>query len=354
MNSTKNIYKILPLCLMIGSLSVYSAVNSTQSKLKTSTLKKVLSNFSFNYFAQYTGPSLDSRYKQGTTYNRFDGGTSQEGKRYDATGSTSLYQSFKLGYKLPKDLIISYGVTFQRNVTDDAEYSQTSGTKAFRDNGTSYNNHRVSLWIPSVLSGNRASLSLSLFYELPTETSTNTINETALGGANFDEVVASNETEVDMEYQYGIGIQPTLSIYSNVKGLFHGLTASYERYIFPEYVKEYEKNPFWCERSNNCNGVKKDQYTYQAQGTKFSLGAYANYALTDKLTLKSSVEFDWDQVGDQVGSLNDWGNNMDNIGNTSLAYRLNNKIAFEAGLNFSLEEAGLDKTALVGAFSLSL
>ncbi len=335
--------------------SASAALNTTVSSVKKkSGFKKVLSNFKLSYYAMYTGASLGGDYKSGSTYNRFDGGTSQDGKRYDATGSTQLYQSFKVGYKLPKNMAVSYGVTFQRNLTDDVEYEQVGGNKATRDNGTSYNNHRISLWVPSVLTGKRASLSFNFFYELPTEKSTNTINESAYSTKQLNQVIAQDSTEVDMEYKYGIGIQPTLAIYSNVKGLFHGFRASYERYVFPEYVKEYEKLPFWCQRANNCNGIQKDKYTYQAQGTKMSFGAYANYLLTDKLTLKSSVEFDWDQVGDQVGTLNEWGNNMDNIGNLSTAYKVNKYMGVEAGVNFSLEEAGLDKTAIFGSLSLSI
>lgn len=350
------LYKSASILIFMISMNALSSINVSLLSLseEPNPIRKVISNFSLNYFAQYTGPSLGSGYKEGSTYNRFDGGTSQDGKKYDSTGSTQLYQSFKVGYKLPKNMVVSYGVTFQRNLTDDVEYSQTNGTKSTRSNGTSYNNHRASLWIPSVLTGKFASLSLNLYYELPTEKSTNTINESARGGFEFQEIVARNETEVDMEYQYGVGIQPTLAIFSSVRGLFHGLTASYERYVFPDYVKEYDKFPFWCERNNNCTGVDKISYTYQAQGAKASLGGYVNYQLTDKLTLKSNVEFDWDQLGDQVGTLNDWGNNMDNVGNLSVAYRVMNQMTLESGINFSIEEASIDKTSIFGSINISL
>lgn len=347
------------LIFSIATSNIAYAAPAISNKLnykakKQSSFRKVVSNFNFNYFAQYTGRSLSDNYDSGATYNRFDGGTSEDGKKYDATGSTQVYQSFKLGYKLPNNMIVSYGITYQDNMTDDVEYTQLGGSKAQRNNGRSMNNHRAALWMPSILSNNKGSLSLSLFIEEPTYKSTNTINETAMGGPSFDKVVATNSTEVDMEYKGGVGFQPTISIYSKVPGLYHGISASYERYVYPEYTKTVKKHPFWCERKSDCSGIDKDTYEYKAQGAKANFGGYLNYSLNDRVTLKSSVEFDYDQVGDQVGSLSDWGNNMDNIGNLGASYSASRLLTLEGGVNFSLEEASIDKSAIFGSLNLSI
>lgn len=325
---------------------------------KKSSTEKVLSNFGFNYFTKYTGRSLSDDYANGATYNRFDGGTSENGKKYDATGSTQIYQSFTLKYNLPKNMQVSYGVTYQDNLTKNVEYKQLGGNSAERSNGRSFNNHRISLWMPRIIQGSKASLSSSLYYELPTNKVTRTGDTNNIYGSAPGEIIDSKAEEYDMEFQYGIGIQPTLSIHSNIPGLHHGLTASYERYVYPDYTKSITEVPYWCRKiGKSCNRseVTNKEYNYNLQGAKANIGAYMNYAVAGtKLTLKSSVEFDWDQVGKQVGTTDKWGNNMDNIGNLGTSYSIKSGVNLEAGVNFSLEEASLEKTSVFGSLSLSI
>jgi hypothetical protein len=303
---------------------------------KKSTVRKIVENFKFSYLAKYTGRSLSDGYADGATYNRFGGGRSAEGQRRDTTGSEEIFHAFTLGYKLPKNMILSFGLTFQDNLTKDVEFEGDYGQTLERSNGRSYNNQRISLFIPGVLSNNKMSLSTSVFYELPT-----------------------NDFSRDAQMEYGYGIQPSLAIYSNIPGLFHGITASYERYVYPDYEfygyytptnpdGSAWKNPDGSPMSlRNSNPTKR-------QGMLGNIGAYANYVLTDKTTLKSSVQFDYDQQGDQVGSTSEFGNNLDNVGNLGLGYSLSRNIYLESGVTFSLEEAGLDKTAIFGTFVLSI
>ena len=328
--------------------------SSNLSKKLSDKLLNNLKDFSFNFFTLYTGRSLRNKYQNGATYNRFDGGrNSFDGSRLDTTGSTQLYQSFRLSYKLPKNMNISYGITYQDNLTKDVKFNNDSGS---RNNGRSFNNHRISLWIPSILNMSWGAVSTSIFYERPTTKVNRSFGDEVAYHPTRDEIVATQKTEFDAEFKYGVGIQPTLMIYSSVPGLFHGLTASYEKYIYPEYSPVFTKSPFWCQRNNNCSGIKNVEFQDTGlQGTRASLGAYANYILRDKLTLKSSLDFDWDQVGDeQVGTLSQWGNNMDDIGNLSLAYQLAKNMMVEGGLTFSLQDSSADKTALFASLNLNL
>jgi hypothetical protein len=307
---------------------------------KKSTVRKIVENFQFNYFAQYTGRSLGNNYADGATYNRFSGGYSENGERKDATGSQEFFQAFTLGYKLPKNLILSYGVTMQDALTDDVEYRGTDGNTYTRSNGRSYNNHRVSLWIPGVFSNKSVSLSTSVFYERPT-----------------------TDFSKDTGMEYGYGIQPTLVIYSKVPGLYHGLTASYERFVYPDYeFYEYytgNVNPDgtpWLNPDGSPMAPTQVRYNNptKRRGMMGNIGGYMNYVLTDSLTFKSSVQFDYDQEGNAVGSLTEFGNNLDNVGNIGLGYSMAKGVNLQGGVTFSLDEMSTDNSALFGTLSLSI
>jgi hypothetical protein len=334
--------KMIALSMLTSNIA-YAQMNTTVKDVKQSSLTKVLSNFSFNYFAKYTGPSLSPDYQSGATYNRFDGGrTSYNGQRLDTTGSQQTYQSFKLSYKLPKNLSLSYGLTYQDNIKKGIKHKTGE-----REYGRSFNDHRVSLFVPSIISGTKASLSSSFFYQLPT-----------------------TQGSKDNEMKYTIGIQPTLAIYSKVKGLYHGVTASVEKgyynrgYNYSDsttttktFIKRNPDGSPWTHPDGSPIEVTETNTYIQNtthQGVKANVGAYANYMLTDKTTLKSSVEFDYDQVGDQVGTTNEWGNNMDNIGNLGASYRVLKNISVEAGVNFSLEEPSVEKTAIFTSLDITI
>ncbi len=66
------------LIFSIATSNIAYAAEAVSNKLnynaKEQTMtQKVLSKFSFNYFAKYTGRSLSDIYQDGATYNRFDG-----------------------------------------------------------------------------------------------------------------------------------------------------------------------------------------------------------------------------------------------------------------------------------------
>ncbi len=308
-----------------------SLLNSTVEKDESfSTLKKVASNFSFNYFVQYVGRSLSNKYQDGATYNRFDGGTTDNGERLDATGSTQVFQSFKLGYRLPRNMVLSYGLTYQDNLNENINFKFNGGGQGQRQYGRSFNNHRVSLWIPSVYTNNSISLSFNTFVERPT-----------------------TEGSQNAEMQYGLGIQPSLTIFSSVPGLFHGIRASVQR----DYYNKNETSAFhpdWCKEPGfTCEGV--DKIPGIKRTTLFAaIGGYLNYMITDNTTLKSSIEFDWSQTGDDVNSLDRFSNNLDDVASLSVAYNIMKQITVESGVNFAVENVSIDKTAIFGSLNISI
>lgn len=333
------IAKTLAVSLFTSNIAYASSNLDSSSKyelkLKKIT-KKVLNNLTANFYMKYTGASLSSDYADGATYNRFGGGRSLQGQRRDTTGSQEIFQAYSIGYKLPKNMILSYGLTFQDNLTDNVEFKGDYGQTLKRNNGRTFNNQRLSLFIPGVLNSSKSSLSTSLFYERPT-----------------------NDFSKDAGMEYGLGIQPTLAIYSNTPGLYHGLTASYERYFYPDYeFYEYYTpvNPdgsAWVKSDGSPMRIRNN-FATKRQGMLGNVGGYLNYVLTDKITFKSSVQFDYDQQGNQVGSLTEYGNNLDNIGNLGLGIFAAKGVYLESGVTFSLEEVGLDKTAIFGALNLRI
>jgi hypothetical protein len=317
--------KLIVTFLLFNSLSAAATVNKLQRSEKSSLLKKTLSSFVFNYFVQYNGPSLDPSYQEGATYNRFDGGRDlNDGSRYDTTGSTQIFQSFRLGYKLPKNMILSYGITYQDNVNKDINYKYSDGSSSPtpRNYGRSFNNHRIALWTPSLYDSQFINFSLSSFYELPT-------------------TVASQEED----RLYGLGLQPTLVIKSNIAGLNHGFRASFERNFFKDDERTSDQQ--WCQKPGfTCDGVDQNKKTVSL----ITLASYLNYRFTDKLEFTSSVEFDWAEVGTD----RDLGNNLDNVGNIGINIYAARNLSFGVGLIFSLDDLSTNKTAQILNMNISI
>jgi hypothetical protein len=303
------------------------------NKKETSLLSKVQETMTFNYFALYTGPSLAGG-QSGASFNRFAGGRNDQGQLYDPTSAAQLFQTVRLGFKLPRNMVLSYGISFQENLTEGIEYKGLDGNTYTRDTKRSFNNDRVSLWVPGIYNGTKAALNTSLFLELPT-----------------------TEASQENKMRYGIGIQPVLAIYSKIPGLFHGITASYERYVYDDYQffgTYTPRNPdgsAWV----NADGspmVLRNMNPTRRQGMMGSVGGYVNYILTDNTTLKSSVNFDYDQRGNQVGSLTEYGNNLENIGNLGMSYRVTKGVFVEGGLTFSLERTDAEHASVFGALNI--
>jgi hypothetical protein len=340
-------FSLLTSNIAYAQMNINAKTTKSEKSLIETTAKKVLSKFSFNYFAKYTGPSLSSDYQEGATYNRFDGGRDFKGQRRDTVGSKQTYQSFTLSYRLPKNMSLSYGITYQDNVQEDIKYKDSFGQENTRNYGRTFNDHRVSLFVPSIITGSKASLSSSFFYQLPT-----------------------TQVSKDRQMDYALGIQPVLAINSNVRGLFHGLTASIEKNFYKRgysytdtttttktYIKRNPDGSPWVNPDGSPMEVTETNTRINPvnnQGVLANIGGYINYMLTDKVTLKSSIEFDYNQVGEQVGTFNELGNNMDNIGNVGASYRLLSNMTLEAGVNFAIEDPSIEKTAVFTSLDIRI
>ena len=283
-----------------------------------SSLKKAASNFTFDYYVKYLGPGLSGNMQQGSTYNRFNTGQSWDGSEEDFRSSEQIYQSFKLGFRLPRNMIVSYSVTYQDDVKKDIEYD--GGTRRY---GRSYNDQRLSLWVPDIYSNSLVYLHTSLFYER-----------------------ATTDSSIEKGMQYGVGVQPTLGFYTGVPGLSTGISASIERDVYPDN----EFMPDWCkEPGYSCDGVE----TTKRQTTFIGLSPYVNYSLTDSLTLQAQLAFDWDQDGDQAETL-EFNNNMNDTWALGANYRAMKNVSIGFGVEGSLSEPHLDRTAMFGSLGVSI
>ena len=320
--------KFFAFAIAASSLAAHAQLNNEITTNATvNSFQSVLSDFTFNYYVKFLGPSLSNGLQDGATYNRFETGQDYKGDELDFKGSQQTYQSFKLGYRLPKGMIVSYGVTYQDNLRENVEYSSKNldGSESVytREYGRSYNNHRVSLWVPNFAGNNIFFMGASVYYEIPT-----------------------TEGSKDSDMMYGVGVQPSVGFYSNVPGLSYGLGFSLERDVYPDN----EFYPNWCkEPGMTCKGV----YTIKNQVLRASVSPYLNYMLTDKVTLKSQLSFDWDQDGDQAETL-EFNNNMDDVLSMGASYSFNQHVNISAGVEASISNPHIDRTALFGSLGVGI
>ena len=302
---------------------------TTQSvtKVRKAPFRKYTENFYFNYFVQYLGRSLSDNYQSGATYNRFNTGQDYKGDANDATGSYQMFHAITLGYNLAKDYKISYGYTFQDNLNKDIEYEfiDFDGTTktGVRNKGVSDNNKRVNLFVSNIVNNNYFSFHSNYFYEF-----------------------ASTVGSQDIDTEYGLGIEPVLSINTGIAGFYTGLTGLFQR----NYYKNQQINTFVGTDGNTYNY----DYPIRYQTLLAEVSAYANYSLTDYVMFKSSIRFDWNQLGDQVESTAEFNKNLDDVGRVGFDFLVDYGVTAGTFIEFGLEEASLDKTAIGAALTISL
>lgn len=317
-------------CSSNASAQIQTGINYSNSSpvssfsTYTKAAKDIASNFKFNYFAKYLGPSLSEDYQEGATYNRFKTGQSvYSGEDLDHTASYQSFQAFTLGYKFRNGMALNYGVSYQDDVKENIQFS--GGERVY---GRSFNNHRVSLWVPQIYSNSLFSFSSTFYYEIPT-----------------------TEGSKDLNMQYGIGFQPSLNFFSNISGLSYGLGASIERdvypdneYIDPRYITD------WCRQNMDICILPKPE---KMQVLRASVSPFISYALLNRLTFKGTLTFDWDQVGDQEGTT-EFNANLDDIYSLSLSYLFGSSVVVSGGLEGSVNKPHIERTALFGSLGVSI
>lgn len=324
--------KILyPVVLLISTSAAYSNDSlSLEQRIETYKQNKALSQISFNYGLTYLGPSLSQDYQDGATYNRFNSGQDYKGDDVDSTGSQQLYHSFSLGYQATKNVKLSYSYTFQDDYNKGIKYeTYNSDGSVFsvneRESGLSYNNQRLNAFVTNIYSNNYFFLMSNFFYEMPTT-----------DGSKEDEML------------FGLGIQPTIGIYTPITGLYSGIKASVQRDFYKQRDYVYQE-PFIGTDGNTYTGTYRNRH----QVLKASITGYLGYSINDKTTVQGSVIFDWDQVGDDIDK-GIYNKNMDDVLEIDTSYRVSKQINFGGVVQQSINEVTAKKSAVKAYMRLSI
>lgn len=283
----------------------------------------------FNYFVQFLGPSLSQNYQQGATFNRFKTGQDWKGDEMDATGSHQMFHAVSIGYRLSQNLNLFYGYTFQDDINKDITYRvknlDGSFTEYERPKGVSDNNKRLNLQVGNIINNEYIYFGNTFFYEFAS--------------------TVSSESE---DREYGLGMMPTLTFSNGIRGLYTGINGLIQRNYFKR--QQYDTT---C-----INSFTGTSYTCpiptRYQTLLVEISPYVNYALNDYITLRSQLTFDWDQQGDQVDSTAEYNKNMADVGRLGVDFNIDYGVVAGTFIEFGLEEASLDKTAIGATLSLSL
>lgn len=285
------------------------------------TLDSILSDFTFGYSVVYLGPSLSQDYEDGATFNRFKSGQDYKGDDTDYIGSYQVYHATRLSYQLTKDVSLSYSYTFQDDLHDVNYRSKNldGSTSIYkREGGLSYNDQQMSMWIANVAETNLFYFNMGLVYQLPT----------------------TEGSEIN-EMKYGLGARPSINFKTPVAGLYTGINSEVLRLY-------YEKEQY----DIDCGGTPC-AYPVKNQTLTVTFSPYVNYSVSDKVLLKSSLVFDWDQDGHEVYT-NKYNDNMIDIGNVGADYFLSKNVTLGSSLQFALEDPSVEKTAISFVMNLTI
>ena len=313
-----------PATIDIQNLDDYKSPNDLKT-LSDSTrkfFKQLGKDLSFNYFAQFTGPSLSSNYQGGAGYNRFKSGRdSLNVSELDPTGSYQVFHALTIGYQLSNSTKLFYGFTLQDDINGNIKFQSNFGGTSREDTrnvGISANDKRVGASFFNLINNDSYSLSLTSFYEF-----------------------ASTQSSRNNNKHFGLGISPVLSAKSKVAGLNYGIVLEVLRSF-------YQANQIIT--VPNCPLCVPERY----QTLLINTTPYLNYKFGEISTFKSSLNIDWDQRGNQVDSLEEFNNNLDNTIRVGVDYN----IAFGINAGYFLEAAlnspAIDRSTLGLTFSFNL
>jgi len=284
-------------------------------------LKSIASKTTLSYSVRYLGPSLSPDRKKGETYNRFNTGQDFNNNDQDGAASSQINQAFNIGYKIHRDVALSYSISFQDTLYDDIEYKSTNWDGSISTGNTrkaerSYNNNRINAYVTNIYSNNYLFLMSNFHYEVPT-----------------------TGYSKDSELNYGLGMAPLLGIFSKVSGVSHGLKGYIER----DYYKRQDY-------TYNCGGYT---CTQRYQTLRVGVGAYFGYQYNDKLSYNTELKMDWDQDGDQVKT-SSYGKNLDDVLEVGPNYQLHKNLSISGRFQYAVSKPSLANTALSLGLRLSL
>ena len=282
--------------------------------------KDLGNDLSFNYSAQFSGPSLSPDYQGGAGYNRFKSGRDAFNIReLDPTGSYQVFHALTIGYQLNSKVKLYYGFTFQDDINGNIRFQRNNvdgSTQEFtRSVGVSANDKRLGATFFSIINNDYINFSLSTFYEF-----------------------ASTATSRSNNKHFGLGLSPVLSFKPENKKLNYG--------FFTEFIRSfYSQNEFRV-----CDLC----FVTRVQTVLINITPYLTYKLGEISTFKSSLNFDWDQRGNQTDNLKEFNNNLDNTLRVGIDYN----IAFGINAGYFLEAAindpDIEKTTLGLNFRFNL
>ena len=293
-----------------------SALASNISQVSPDTkvkLKNFGNNFNFYYGLQYIGPSLDTSAQEGATYNRFKTGQDYKNDNISGIASTQLYHTTKLGYYINPTYSVSYTYTFQEELNDEIEYEGkdfSGNTQTYlRYKGISDNNKRINLQVNNIINNKTFYFGSTFFYELPS-------------------TVGSERNDM----YYGVGIAPSVGFYSDVAGLSYGFSGEIQRDF-------YKKQEYFA--------YETDVYPTRYQTLKVNFNPYLNYQLNDVVTLKSSLNFDWDKKGDEINDIKKFNANMDDVVNVGASYNIDFGVNAGTSLQASITDPRIENTTIL-------
>lgn len=311
---------ILPIFLT-PFLSYADASYTLSQKLGTQAFKNIKKKASFNYSITYLALGLAPRAQQNATYNRFNSGQDYKGDDIDATSSLQIYHAFAFGYQVSKNLKLSYSSTYQDDLHPGIKYNVYNSDGSVwkvnkRKKGISHNNQRINASISNIYNNKYFFLMSNFYYER-----------------------ATTRISQGQDMTYALGIQPTVGIFSNIPGLFHGVKGSIER----DYYKRQEFT------SSCANSLCTTKY----QTLRASITSYLGYNVSDKLHLHSELTFDWDQKGDQVELLK-FNRNMDDIIELGPQYSFSKNMSAGARIQKAITSPDAQKSAIILNLKFSL
>jgi hypothetical protein len=295
--------------------------SSINHKTKSSWIDDIKNRIYFNYNLFFLGPSLSSDYQSNATFNRFKTGKDLFDNDLDYTGSYQAFHATSLGFRLRDNMFLSYNYSFQDDMFavnyQEKNWDGTS-SKGTRQRGLSYNNQQVNLWISGVGETRYFYYNLGLTYERPT-----------------------TEISEQNEMLYGAGMTHNINFKSWKRGLFTGFNFNFQR----DFYKRDQYDFFF---EDGTKGMPT-----QMQTMRVSFNPYLIYSLTDKINFRKSLDFDWDQKGNEVYT-SKFRPNMIDVGNIGLQYFASRQVILGSNIQYALVDPSIEKSALILSMTLML
>lgn len=324
---------LFTICNFTYASDIINEINYSKNDNELTIIENLKNNFSIQYFVNFSGPTLanlDGDY----TYSRFQSGKTWDGKfDLDSKMNLNYFNSISLSYQASGDISVFYSYAFDNVITKNVTYKSKISKCQFdvkkneclkdkdgfylldkgyfevtnkRNELQSFYNQRVGVFISNISDNKSFGISSGLTLELPTTE-----------GAKNDGL------------NYALILTP--SIYFKNISMPHSLGITTE-FAFNSYQQNIIKG------TDGANARKM-------RTAQITISPYYNFQLTKNLKLNSSLIFDWDQSGNQLGSFN---SNMDDVYRVGLGNTFSDQISANLYIEGALEKASASRS-FIGA-----